>query len=117
MKVWDLAGGPEKANYEKDFVPHKFNVPGKENVHRLGLRKTKATIYVRPEYNKETDTFAYNEKKIDWDKIFKLRDEVDGWFPGLSFKKKNVKQFHHASCDYEPYERMMKHMDNKALEK
>ena len=81
------------------------------------MRKTKATIFIRPDFNKKTGEYKYNKKNMDWDKITALRDKVDGMFPGLSFKKKNVKQFHHASCDYSPYQKMMDYHNNKAEEK
>jgi hypothetical protein len=84
-------------------VPIKFPIPGKENIHKVNLRKTKATIYVRPDYDQKTNSYKYNKKNIDWEKILNLRNKIDDYFPGLSFKKKNVKQFHHSSCNYDPY--------------
>lgn len=112
-----MTNGGERVDEKTEFVPIKFKVPGKEGIHKVGLRKTKATIFVRPQYDPKTDKFYYDKKAVDWDKIYKLRDNVDAMFPGLSFSKKNVKQHHHASCDYNPYDRMIKYHEKKEEEK
>lgn len=75
----------------KSHVPIKFIFEGKADVHRVALRKTKATIFWRPDYNEDTGKYKYNKKSVDWDKVVALRDQIDNSFPGLSFKAKNVK--------------------------
>lgn len=102
-KVWDMTKGGEYQDPETSDVLIKFPLPGKDDIHRVALRKTKATIFWRPDYDEQAGKYKFNKKSIDWDKILALRDKVDELFPGLSFKKKNVKQFHHSSCNYDPY--------------
>jgi len=86
-----MADGPQPTDPKKSYVPVYFPIPGKHNVHQVALRKSKASIYVRPDFDEKSNSFWYNKKNVDWEKILKLRDQVDDWFPGISFKKKNVK--------------------------
>lgn len=108
-----MNGGPTPVDWSEKFVQVEFEPPGKYKIHRLAVRKTKATIFWRPTFNEKTQKFYYDKDAVDWYKIQELQDKMDKWFPGLNFKTKNSKQVHTATCDYLPYDNMISHLQKK----
>ena len=44
-------------------------------------------------------------------KVQLIQDKMNEWYPRLNFKKKNGKQVHDPSCDYDPYEKVIEQMN------
>ena len=74
--IWHLTGGGQKADMKTDHVPIKFKLSADEGIHRLSLRKTKVTVYWRPDFDTKKDKWVYNKKAIDWDKVQEIRDNI-----------------------------------------
>ena len=113
--VWELTNGGTKS--DSPHIPIEFNPERKDAVRVIPLRKVKATIFWRPDFDDETGKWVYNKKDIDMDKVKLLESKMEEYFPRLKFKKKNGKQVHDPSCDYDPYDAVIKEANEKAEKK
>lgn len=99
-------GGQKNPDYNK-HIPIDFHLDIEVGVRPIPLRKVKATIFWRPDLDKSTGKYSYNKRSVDWNKVKELEDKIEELYPKLNFKKKNGRQVHDPSCDYDPYQKVM----------
>jgi len=83
-----MSGGgtkmPKGSHIERDF-----QLDNTHGVRYIPLRKVKATIFYRPDFDVQTNKWVYNKKRMNWKKIDEIQDKIEEWYPKLNFKKKN----------------------------